>query len=215
MAGIVPGVVLAAGRSRRMGRPKALLPTGVPNETFASRIVHVLREGGVDDVVVVVGPGATPMRSALAGLTPPPRLVVNPNPDAGQLSSLLVGLRAINRPGVGGMLVTLVDVPLIDPYTVRVLLQAHRTTQAPIVRPSRTVGVRRHGHPVIFDREVFDELQQTDPSVGAKAVIRAHLAEAVEVSVTADGPFLDVDTPDAYRQVFGRPLPSDAPDEPG
>ena len=209
MGVIVPGVVLAAGRSRRMGRPKALLPTAVPGQTFISRIVDELRAGGVDDVVVVVGPDGAELRSGLAALQPPPRVVVNLNPDAGQLSSLLVGLRAIDRPGVGGMLVTLVDVPLIDAGTVRALLDAHERTQAPIVRPCHPDDHGRHGHPVIFDRSLFDELQKADPRGGAKPVVRAHLDESVEVAATGDGPFLDVDTPEAYKRVFGRPLPPD------
>ena len=195
-----------------MGRPKALLPTAVPGQTFISRIVDELRAGGVDDVVVVVGPDGAELRSGLAALQPPPRVVVNLNPDAGQLSSLLVGLRAIDRPGVGGMLVTLVDVPLIDAGTVRALLDAHERTQAPIVRPCHPDDHGRHGHPVIFDRSLFDELQKADPRGGAKPVVRAHLDESVEVPATGDGPFLDVDTPEAYKRVFGRPLPPDPPE---
>jgi CTP:molybdopterin cytidylyltransferase MocA len=215
MGVIVPGVVLAAGRSRRMGRAKALLPTALPGQTFISRIVDELRMGGVDDVVVVVGPDGPRIGPALANLNPPPRSVVNPHPDAGQLSSLLVGLRAISRPGVGGMLVTLVDVPLIDAATVRALLDAHQRTGAPIVRPSHRNDPARHGHPVIFGRSVFDELQRADPHLGAKPVVRAHIDDAVEVPVTADGPFLDVDTPEAYERVFGRPLPPDTEVETG
>ena len=215
MGVIVPGVVLAAGRSKRMGRSKALLPTAVPGQTFISRIVDELRAGGVDDVLIVVGPDGPPIGSGFTTGQPPPRTVVNLNPDAGQLSSLLAGLRAINRPGVGGMLVTLVDVPLIEAETVRALLDEHQRTHAPIVRPVDADDAARHGHPVIFDRSVFDELQKADPNLGAKPVVRAHLDEAVEVPVTGDGPFLDVDTPEAYERVFGRPLPPDTERETG
>jgi molybdenum cofactor cytidylyltransferase len=211
---IVPGVVLAAGRSKRMGRAKALLPTAVPGQTFIRRIVDELRAGGVDDVVVVVGPDGPSIGSAFATLQPPPRTVTNRDPDAGQLSSLLVGLRAIDRPGVGGMLVTLVDVPLIEAGTVRALLDEYQRAHAPIVRPIHASDPTRHGHPVIFDRSLFDELQKADPTLGAKPVVRAHLDKAVEVPVAADGPFLDVDTPEAYERVFGRPLPP-GPDETG
>ena len=215
MGVIVPGVVLAAGRSKRMGRAKALLPTAVPGQTFISRIVYELRAGGVDDVVVVVGPDGPSIGSGLATLHPPPRTVINPNPDAGQLSSLLTGLRAVDRPGVGGMLVTLVDVPLIEAGTVRALLDEYQRTHAPIVRPIYVDDPARHGHPVIFDRSVFDELHKADPNLGAKPVVHAHLDEAVEVPVTADGPFLDVDTPEAYERVFGRPMPPDTERETG
>ena len=204
MSIIVPGIVLCAGRSSRMGRPKALLPTSTRGETFIGRIVRVLRQGGVDDVVVVVGPGVPPLDAALAQENPPPRVVVNPSPGRGQLSSLLVGLGAIDRPGVGGVLVTLVDVPLIDVETVSRLRDAHQRTRAPVVRP---VQNGRHGHPVIFDRAVFDELRHADPDTGAKAVVHAHLSDAVEVAVEAHGPFLDIDTPSEYSRIFDRELP--------
>ena len=204
MSVIVPGVVLCAGRSSRMGRPKVLLPTSKRDETFIGRIVRVLREGGVDDVVVVVGPDTPPLDVALAHENPPPRVVLNPSPGRGQLSSLLVGLGAIDRPGVGGVLVTLVDVPLIDTETVTRLMDAHRRTRPPIVRPVRN---GRHGHPVIFDRAVFDELRRADPDAGAKTVVHAHLRDAVEVAVDDDGPFLDVDTPRDYTRLFARELP--------
>lgn len=209
MSSIIPGVVLAAGRSRRMGRPKALLPTTVQGQTFISCIVDELRAGGVHDVVVVVGPDSVLLSSELSGLDQPPRRVVNLNPERGQLSSLLVGLRAIDRPGVSGMLVTLVDVPLIDAGTVRRMIDAYRRTHAPIVRPFHPHNHKRYGHPVIFGRSLFDELQKTDTRQGAKPVVHAHLAESVFVEALSEGPFLDVDTPEEYERLFGRQLPPD------
>ena len=207
MSIIVPGIVLAAGRSRRMGRAKALLPIGSSGETFIGRIVRVLRDSGVDDVLIVVADGRPLVTQALTDVEPPPRCVVNDTPDLGQLSSLQVGLRAIDHPGVGGLLVTLVDVPLIATGTVRALLDAHSQTRAPVVRPVRH---GRHGHPVIFDRSVFDELRSAPADAGAKVVVRAHLDESVEVPVEDDGPFLDVDTPVDYERIFKRPMPDDS-----
>ena len=204
MSIIIPGIVLAAGRSRRMGRAKALLPAGPTGETFLSRIVRGLREGGVDDVLVVVADGGTSLSDALASEQPPPRLVVNTNPELGQLSSLQVGLRAVNHPGIGGIVVTLVDVPLVSAETVRALLDAHRLTRAPVVRPVRR---GRHGHPVIFDRSVFEELRHAKGNSGAKDIVHSHLEESVDVAVEEDGPFLDIDTPADYERVFKRQMP--------
>lgn len=187
-----------------MGQPKALLPTSRPGETFVGRIVHVLREGGIDDVVVVVGPETPSLAPVLEGENPAPRVVVNEAPERGQLSSLLVGLMAVDHPGVGGVLVTLVDVPLIDVETVRRLREAHERSRAPVVRPVRD---GRHGHPVIFDRAVFDELRQADLAVGAKAIVHAHLKHVEEVPVPRDGPFIDIDTPAEYQRLFNRAPP--------
>ena len=122
----------------------------------------------------------------------------------GQLSSLVVGLTSIDRPGIAAVMVTLVDVPLIDSGTVESLIGVYKQTRAPIVRPVRK---SEHGHPVIFDRKLFGEFRRADPEGGAKTVIRAHSAETVDVQVEVDGPFMDVDTPDDYLRVFSSPLP--------
>lgn len=201
---LIPAVVLAAGRSSRMGRAKALLPAGPGEPTFIGRIVRVLREGGVDDVLVVVSADSPETAEGVAQLHLPARVVLNSDPSRGQLSSLKVGLHTIDRPGVGGMMVTLVDVPLISPGTVRALLSAHRETQAPVVRPVRA---GRHGHPVIFHRSVFDDLRQASDETGAKAVVRAHASESVAVPIEEDGPFRDIDTPVDYERSFGQAIP--------
>ena len=206
MGGIIPGIILAGGRSSRMGRAKALLPVDRTGETFVGRIARTLRSGGVDDVVIVAAADEARIANALRDEVPPTRIVVNPEPDRGQLSSLLVGLRAIDRPGIGGMLVTLVDVPLVSPDTVRALLDTYRRTHAPVVRPVRR---GRHGHPVIFDRALFGALREADLRVGAKAVVRAHEKDAVDVDVDDEGAFLDIDTPEDYARVCNQPMPPD------
>lgn len=204
---IVPGLILAGGRSSRMGRPKALLPVD-DGDTFVSRLARTLREAGVADVVVVAAAGGPvhAIRAALAPVRPEPRLALNPDASRGQLSSLLTGLEALARPGIDALLMTLVDVPLVGVSTVRALLEAYARSRAPIVRPVRP-GDAAHGHPVVFDRSLFDELRAADPAAGAKPVVRAHAAEIEDVPVEDAGAFLDIDTPADYRRVFGRPAP--------
>jgi molybdenum cofactor cytidylyltransferase len=205
----VPGVILAGGRSSRMGRPKALLPVDA-RDTFVSRLVRTLRAAGVAEVVVVAaadGP-LDALRDALAAAPPAARLALNPDASRGQLSSLLAGLAAVDRPGVDALLMTLVDVPLVGVSTVRALLDAHARSRAPVVRPVRAAD-DAHGHPVIFDRSLFDALRGADPRTGAKPVVRARAAEIENVPVDDPGAFGDVDTPADYRRVFGRPLSAD------
>ena len=202
---MIPGVVLAAGASSRMGgRPKALLPAGRGGATFLERIVSSLRAGGVDDVVIVTGHHHAAVGGRAARLRPMVRVVRNPHPERGQLSSLVAALGVVDHPGVRAMLVTLVDLPLISAATVRAVLDAHRRTGAPLVRPGRD---GRHGHPVVFDRALFRELRRADPARGAKPVVRAHAAAGCVVAVDDPGAFSDVDTPDDYRRCFGVPPP--------
>jgi len=139
----------------------------------------------------------------LAQADHPPRVVLNPTPERGQFSSLQVGLRAVDRPGVSAMLVTLVDVPLVSAGTVAALLDAYRRTGAPLVRPERR---GRHGHPVVFDRSVFGEIGRAPAGSSAKAIVAAHLGDSVSVPIEEDGPFRDIDTPAEYARIFDRPL---------
>lgn len=192
---MTPAIILAAGASSRMGRPKPLLEAG--GRTFIRRILETLRAGGVPEAVVVIRAGheAVAAEVQAAGFG---RTVLNPRPDEGQLSSLIIGLDALDRPGVDAVLVTLVDVPLIESDAVRVLLARAALSTAPVLR---AVHDGRHGHPVIFKRELFEALRKADPSIGAKPIIRAVRVEDVE---TGDpGVVVDVDTPDEYARLFG------------
>jgi molybdenum cofactor cytidylyltransferase len=196
---MVPAVVLAAGKSSRMGRAKATLPLA-EGGTFLTRIIRTLRDAAVEDVVVVIGHDPEPILRSLepSGLTF--RLVMNTEYESGQLSSVLAGLRAIDRPGVTAMLVTLVDVPLTSASTVRAVLERHRATRAPIVRP---VDRSRHGHPVLIDRVLFPLVRSADPTRGMKPIVRAHASAAGDVEIEDEGAFIDVDTPEEYQRLVG------------
>jgi len=194
---VVPALILAAGRSERMGRSKALLPCGSGGETFVSRLITSLRNGGVDDVLVVGRNGDAALAAEVMRCGA--RLVENPDADRGQLSSLLAGLNAADRPGVRGVLVMPVDIPLVRPETIATLRSTFLSGGAPI---ARAVHDGRHGHPVIFGRRVFDELRRADPAEGAKVVVHAHADAILNVEVADAAVLRDVDTPDDYRRMF-------------
>ncbi len=200
ISAVIPAIVLAAGKSTRMGRPKANLPIE-DGETFLSRIVRTFYDAAVPDVVVVVGHDAEAVVTAFSVTGAAARFVMNPDYESGQLSSLIKGLNAVDRPGVAAALVTLVDVPLVAASTVRAVVDRYRQTHAPIVRPVRGDA---HGHPVLIDRSLFDEIRRADPTAGAKLVVRAHTSAAGDVEVDDDGAFLDIDTVAEYERVVGR-----------
>lgn len=193
---MIAGVILAAGASTRMGRTKALLP--LEGETFLSRIVATFERAGIEEIVVVIGHDAASIRSAHERLRA--RFVENAEWERGQLSSLLAGIDVVDRPGVQAALVTLVDVPLVAPATVASVVDCYRRSHAPLVRP---VSRGRHGHPVLFDRSLFDELRHADPASGAKSVVRRHASEAGDVEVEDEGAFADADTPAEYARLTG------------
>ena len=202
---MIPALVLAAGKSSRMGRTKALLPVGSSDETFLHRIIRVLREGGADAVVVVIGGDAAAVRASLPRDDAQISAVENPRYEEGQLSSLLVGLAAAEQrhDNVEAVMMTLVDLPLISAATVRAVRDTFLANPgAPLVRPRRG---GRYGHPVIFNRSIFGELRRADPSTGAKPVVHAHAAEEVNVDVDDEGAFIDIDTPQDYDRFIGPP----------
>lgn len=185
----VAGVVLAGGRSSRMGRSKALLE--VDGRSFLAACVRTLRDGGCAPVVVVVPPGASAEieEAGRAGA----RAVETAEPGGEQVDSLRRGLDALG--GEGAAVVLPVDHPLVRPATVRALVDAAAGAAGAVVRP--TVG-GEPGHPTLFPRSIWAALR--DPSLprGARSVVEA--ARTVDVPVDDPGVLADIDTPEAYRR---------------
>lgn len=192
---MVAGLILAAGASSRMGRPKAGVP--VPGardsgDTFLLRLGTTLLRAGLPHLTIVTGAAPVDVRAAWPATDRRVRFVQNDRWADGQLTSLRCGLDAIASPQLEAVMMTLVDVPLVGIATVRAVLRTWRATGAPIVRPGRG---ELHGHPVLLGRSLFEELRTGDLPEGAKTVVHAHLAEIVQVDVDDPGAFRDFDTP--------------------
>jgi len=191
---MIIAVVLSAGESSRMGRPKALLP--IQGQKFIERIIRVIGESRVGRTIVVLGHQADQLRGQIEHL--PVEIVINPDYPSGQLTSLQAAIRHIsNDDRCDGMLVHLVDHPFIDVALVDALIESFFETKKMIVVP-RYKGKR--GHPVIFSRELFGELLNAPLDQGAKAVVDAHRQETQEIEWQDEGITLDIDTPELYRQ---------------
>jgi CTP:molybdopterin cytidylyltransferase MocA len=184
---IIPAVILAAGESRRMGSPKALLD--LEGETFLDRLIRVLG-ACCAPVVVVLGHEADAIRSGVrrkAGTG----WIINHDYPLGQLSSLQAGFRAI-PPGSPYALFTLVDHPAVAEASVRALVDA---PDAPVVIAS--CGGRR-GHPVRVRGDVIGKVLALPPDSQAKTLLREN---AVCLETGDPGVVEDIDDPEAYRQL--------------
>jgi molybdenum cofactor cytidylyltransferase len=186
----VAGLILAAGESRRMGSPKALLE--YRGETFIDRLAGLFA-GVCSPVIVVLGANAEPIRARAAR---PAEFVFNPDYRTGQTGSLQCGLRAV-PPEAEGVLFTLVDHPAVDPATLGVLLAAPR----PLLRVPRCGG--RRGHPVWFRRELIPEFLELPETGAARDVVRAHAADTEFLDVDDPGVLADIDDPAAYLELLG------------
>ena len=191
---MIIAVVLSAGESSRMGRPKALLP--IEGQRFIERIIRVIGKSRVGRTIVVLGHHVDQLRGQIEHL--PVEVVINPDYHKGQLSSLHTAIRHIEKDDrCDAMLVHLVDHPFIDVALVDALIERFYETKKLIVLP-RYRGKR--GHPVIFSRELFQELLDAALDQGAKAVVNAHRQETLEIEWQDEGITLDIDTPELYRQ---------------
>jgi molybdenum cofactor cytidylyltransferase len=193
---VIVAVILAAGESTRMGSPKALLADR-DGRPFVARIVRTLAAAGLDDLVVVTGGQDEAIRAAVRHDDPPvaPRYARNSDPRRGQLSSLWTAMDAVVTPDTEALVMTLVDVPAVSPRTVSAVVEAWRRARPPIARPR--FGTR-FGHPVLFDRAVFDELRRAPLDGGARTVVHAHGDAVLNVEVDDPGCIVDVDTPTDY-----------------
>jgi len=189
-----PAVIPAAGRSHRMGTPKALLDAG--GMSFLARILSSLREGGAGPLFVVVRDMADPAAREARDHGGEP--ILNPDPSTGPVSSLQAGIRSLSDEAAA-VLFAPVDHPLFSPETVRALIRGFVETQAPLVVPAFE-GWR--GHPVLFGRVLFPELLEEDLPEGARTVVRRYLGERLQLPVDDPGILADLDTPEEYRRHF-------------
>jgi molybdenum cofactor cytidylyltransferase len=194
---MIVAVVLAAGESSRMGRPKALLP--IEGIRFIEKIVSSFQSTKVGKILVVLGHNAEEMRQKIADL--PVLIVVNNEYKKGQLSSLVAAIRDIqsrqSSAELDGILVHLVDHPYVNPILVDVMIDRFYESKKLIVVP-RYHG--RRGHPVIFSRSLFSELLNAALDQGAKTVVHAHQKDTLEIDTEDEGVTIDIDTPEEYRQ---------------
>jgi molybdenum cofactor cytidylyltransferase len=193
---MISGILLAAGASRRMGMPKALLR--YQGQTFLERGCAAFLTAGVDELVVVLGVCAEDLRSAVP-THPAIRVVVNTRAFQGQLSSLMVGIGALS-PASEAAIVNLVDHPLVTAETIQALIAAFRRTPTPILIASYR---GRRGHPVLFSSGVYGELLAAPLDQGAKAVVRKDPTRVREIPLDDPGILADIDTPEDYARYIG------------
>lgn len=197
----VGGVVLAAGRSSRMGEPKALLE--LEGRTFLERAIDTLRAGGCDFVAAVLAAGEATRRPGELARSRGARPVENRLEGAQQVDSLRIGLEALPEDAEAAIALP-VDHPLADAQAVAALIRTFHASGAPIVRP---VYRDRPGHPVLFARVVWGELADPDLAEGARDVVRRHAGEIRDVPIDDRGVTVDVDTPDDYQREVAPPGP--------
>ena len=183
---MIAAVVLAAGASSRMGRPKLTIPLdGVP---MLERVLETLRRSTVDRVVVVLGANEGEVRARVR--FEGEMVVVNQGFADGMSSSLRLGLESVRE--AEAAIIVLGDQPFVLPATIDTLVAEHRASRATIVVP--TFHGKR-GNPVLFHRSIFPQIARVSGDVGAKSVVQTNASDVLEVEVADRGVLVDFDTP--------------------
>jgi len=192
---VLAAMILSGGASSRMGRPKALLP--YREGTFLEHLIEVTRHPRISVTRVVLGAGAEVIR-AIAKLDASV-VVLNPDWEQGQLSSICAGIRSLEGIETDGIVLCPVDHPLVSARLVSELIERFYEARKSIVVPTYK---GRRGHPAIFSSEVFGELLAAPADKGARAVVWAHSADVLEVPTDEEGVVLNINDPDMLSRAF-------------
>ncbi|MGA7909185.1 MAG: nucleotidyltransferase family protein [Candidatus Sulfotelmatobacter sp.] len=202
------GVILAAGESSRMGADKALLPwpPGAPGQfstadSFLSAAIRSLSQAA-DFVLVVAGRNEAQLAPVV--YAEGASLVVNPDPDHGQFSSLQVGLHEVLNRGWDAAIVTLVDRPPVRSATIEKLRDAFQSA----AKGTWTVVPEfdgKHGHPYVVGREMIEVFLQAPPTATAREIEHQHQVHIAYVTVDDPSVVLNVNTPEDYATLLARP----------
>ncbi len=186
---MIAALILAAGESRRMGSPKALIP--YHGLTFVEHLLAATRHPRIGITRVVLGAGAEEIRAKVP--VKDSQIVVNEEWERGPLSSIHAGLRSLPDDDIEAALICPVDHPLVTLRLVGAIIGAFDRSGKAIVLPTY---LGRRGHPVLFAKRLFAELMSAPMDVGARFVVRAHANEIETVPTEEEGVVLNLNDPE-------------------
>jgi molybdenum cofactor cytidylyltransferase len=193
---MLAAVILSGGASQRMGSPKALVP--FQGRPFLEHLLEATQQPRIGVRRVVLGAHAEPIANAIH--LNADEIVINDEWEKGQLSSIHAAIRSL-PPGTDGMVLCLIDHPLISNALVHELTEAFYHSHKLIVLP---VYEGRRGHPVIFSSRLYDELLKAPLETGARSVVWAHPADIGEFLTNEEGCVLNLNDPDTLKKALDR-----------
>ena len=196
---VVSSIILAAGKSERMGRPKQLMPFGT--STIMEQTIDNLLHSNVNDIIVVLGYKAEEVREKIGDR--PVKITVNRDYQRGLSTSIVAGLKLVDE-NAQAIMIALADQPVIDSKTINRLIKEFNSHDKGIAIP---IYQGERGHPVIFSMRYEEELLGLKGDIGGRQIIEEHPDDVLEVAVASGGINIDIDTESDYvraRRDYGK-----------
>jgi len=191
MQPMVSAILLAAGKSKRMGEPKQLMPFG--QSTILEQAINNLLSSAVNEVIVVLGYKAEEIKKTVAAK--PVKIAINPDYKQGMSTSIIAGLNLVDRQAQAVML-ALGDQPLVDSQLINQLIEEFYNHDKGIVIPTYH---GKRGHPTIFAIKYKQKLLELTGDIGARQIIKDHPDDVLEIAVDSESVITDIDTINDYR----------------
>ncbi len=204
---MISAILLAAGESKRMGRPKQMLTW--QGKTLLQHVLENLIRSNIDEIILVLGHEAEAIQKSRGGFQTRPyagiKIVINPDYPQGMASSLRQGLLAMD-PGSEAFLVVLADQPGIGPEIINQIIDAFQRAdpRRGIARPVYR-GLR--GHPVLISVRYLQEALQLQGDVGARQILMNHPEDILEIEADQEGILKDIDTHEEYQRYLNQTGP--------
>lgn len=193
---MISAIILAAGKSTRMGYPKALVNFG--GRPFLHNVTENFSRAGIENVLVVLGHQSEKIATELA--LPPHSFVVNEKYEMGQFSSLQAGIRELDDETEGAFL-ALVDQPQIGAEVIRGLLASFSVNPKHIVLPTYR---GKRGHPTLFPRKLFEEIKTAPPTISARDILTKHQSDILEVETNDESILWNINSEQDFHWVQRR-----------
>ena len=190
---MIGGMILSAGESSRMGEPKALLKIG--NTLFINHLIEILSNSGITNIVTILGHNPEIIAKHIDKNKCSIR--INSHYKKGQLSSIITGVDYFEKKNVEGVIICLVDHPLINADIITALVDNFTASGKKIIVP---VFKKKRGHPVIFSRVLFQQIRNASPEIGLRQVLWQNEEEICEVEMENENILVGINTPEEYRQ---------------
>lgn len=188
----ITAIVLAAGKSTRMGADNKLLLT-FNDKTMVSHVIDQLMASNLDDIIVVTG---HEYEMVTAGITQPVKFTHNADYDMGLSASIKAGMAALHQ-DCDGVMICLGDMPYISADHYNRLIAEFKTGN--IIAPTRHGKI---GNPIIFSKEFFPDFDTLQGDKGARKLLQKYQDEVISVDLETDAILHDIDTPDSYNQIM-------------